>query len=173
MTFIDDIKIGKKLLGGFIIVLLLLSVVAFIGYSGMTTIKAGQDATYSDRLIPISQLGVIDSGIQQMRADLYPVSVTVPESRSDIDTSIPALIADMDKSYADYKAANADPAEKALQATFETDYAAYKLNVQKTMQDAKSRKYCRRNSSNGRRHSAGKLAGSSSQGHECPRRTQC
>ncbi len=139
MSFIDDMKIGKKLLGGFLIVLLLMAVVAFIGYTGMTTIKAGQDATYKENLIPITQLNAVDSGLQQVRGDLFRYAF-VPESRSAIDVSMPALIATIDKSFADYKASPASTDEKAIQAKFETDYASFKQNVQKTMDDAKAGK---------------------------------
>ena len=139
MTFIDDMKIGKKLIGGFVIVLILLGIVAVVGYTAMEGIKTNGDSMYNDRLVPIKQLSAIDADIMQMRGDWYRYAY-IPDSRASIDASMPVLIADMDKNWADYKASYADANEKALQADFETKYAAVKANGAQLMADVKAGK---------------------------------
>lgn len=40
MNFIDDMKIGQKLIGGFLIVVLILVIVAAVGYMNMGVLDA-------------------------------------------------------------------------------------------------------------------------------------
>ncbi len=69
MSFIDDMKIGKKMIGGFLVVVLILVVVALIGYTNMGTMDAADTKLYKDNTVPIDQLGNVAADFQQLRAE--------------------------------------------------------------------------------------------------------
>ncbi len=139
MSFIDDIKIGKKLLGGFLIVILLLVVVAMVGYTSMGSMSANSAKIYNDRTVPIDQLGVIAADMQQMRAEIYRY-IYVPTARADLElTTIPNLRADISKTMDAYRSSpNLLPEEKASLAKFDTAYAEWNRQYDATIAAAKA-----------------------------------
>jgi methyl-accepting chemotaxis protein len=71
MSFIDDMKIGKKLLGGFLVVVVILAIVAIFGYTTSTSAAAAANDIYDQHLTKISYLGDVQADFQQMRAEVY------------------------------------------------------------------------------------------------------
>ena len=111
MSFIDDMKIGKKLTGGFLIVVLILVVVAAIGYMNMGALDKADTELYQDRTVPLGQLGSVDADLQQMRAELYRY-VYVPSARSTTETTIANLRVNIKKEIDAYRATSLTPSEK-------------------------------------------------------------
>ncbi len=68
MDTISNIRIGPRLLGGFIIVTLLMGLVGVIGFLGMNSISIGMDKVYSDGTIPLLEVSEIDTSLNSIRA---------------------------------------------------------------------------------------------------------
>ena len=124
MSFIDDMKIGKKLTGGFLIVVLILVVVAAIGYMNMGALDKADTELYQDRTVPLGQLGSVDADLQQMRAELYRY-VYVPSARSTTETTIANLRVNIKKEIDAYRATSLTPSEKTSLASFDSYYAQW------------------------------------------------
>jgi len=138
MSFIDDIKIGKKLIGGFLIVILLIVIVAMVGLTSMGSMSANSATMYNDRTVPIDQLGNTAADMQQMRAEIYRY-IYVPESRTDIEqTTIPALRADITKNMDAYRATYLLDDEKINLAKFDTAYAEWNRQYDATIAAVKA-----------------------------------
>ena len=132
MSFIDDMKIGKKLIGGFLVVVLILVVVAAIGYVQMGALDKADTALYEDRALPLAQLGIADSDFQQMRAELYRY-IAVPESRATAETTIAELRTEIKKNMDAYRATTLTAEEKTNLAAFDTNYAVFNTQFDATI----------------------------------------
>jgi methyl-accepting chemotaxis protein len=70
MKWVDNLKTGVKLLGGFGVVVIFMLVIAVVGYTSMNDINNGMTSLYFDRTLPIQQIGAANSVIFTMRGDL-------------------------------------------------------------------------------------------------------
>jgi methyl-accepting chemotaxis protein len=57
MTWFNNLKIGTKLLSSFAVVAAIAGLIGWVGLSGMSDMKARSASTYTDRLVPIRDLG--------------------------------------------------------------------------------------------------------------------
>ena len=148
MSFIDDMKLGKKLLGGFLVVVVILAIVALYGYSASSSAAASANTIYSQHLTKISYLGDVQADFQQLRAEAYRYTY-VPEARSSLDTTIADLQANIKKSMDAFRSKDISDDEKAELASFDTNYAEFvrqytlmtdaaKANDMKTVNEALS-----------------------------------
>ena len=112
MSFIDDMKIGKKLIGGFLIVVLILVIVAAVGYTRMGEMDAADTSMYVDRAVPLGQLGTSEGTFYQLRGDLYK-SVLIPEEKESAMINALAEIAAVDKEMDAYGKSSMAADEKA------------------------------------------------------------
>lgn len=118
--------------------MVLLAIVAVIGYTSLASLSVNTQSMYNDRVLPIGQLGHVAADMQQMRAELYRY-IYVPESRADIDAkTIPDLRADITKQMDDYRATYLLPEEKTKLAKFDTAYAEWNKQYDLTLAAAKS-----------------------------------
>ena len=69
MKLLDDMKIGKKLIGSFLIVILILIIVALVGFLNMMSINDGMTEMYYDRVIPLSQIAGVGDELLTIRGD--------------------------------------------------------------------------------------------------------
>ncbi|MEI7649686.1 MAG: MCP four helix bundle domain-containing protein, partial [Methanomicrobiales archaeon] len=135
MSFIDDMKIGKKVIGGFLIVALIFVVVAAIGYSRMGTMATADTELYQGRTLPVEQLGSVDADFQQMRAELYRY-IYIPSSRPTFDATITELRGNIKKNMDAYRATSLTGEEKTNLAKFDTNYAAFSTQYDATIASA-------------------------------------
>ena len=70
MNWFYNLKISYKLISSFILVSIITLVVGFIGYNGIKEIAANQDSLYTDRLLPIEDLGNANSALLVSRGDV-------------------------------------------------------------------------------------------------------
>jgi len=132
MSFIDDMKIGKKMIGGFLIVVLILVVVAAIGYMNMGAMDKADTALYEDNTVPIGELGNVEADFQQMRAELYRY-IYVPTARAAAETTIADLRANIKKEMDAFRAKSLSTEEKTALAQFDTNYAAFNSQYDATI----------------------------------------
>ncbi len=137
MSKLNDMKIGTKLIGGYMLIALLLVVLAGVGYWNMQGMNEGTVSLYSDRLLPIQYLGTVRSEILNMRGNVFRMFFQADE--------IPAL----EKTMADSKTKVADEIKKysdrslldkevdALEV-FNTTWEAYKTAADSTVAKLKN-----------------------------------
>lgn len=129
MKFLDDTRIGTKLIASFLIVAILLGIVAVVGYLNMKTINDNMTGMYVDRLVPILELGIVDADLYQIRGDMIKYSV-VPEARKQIRSNIADLTGSINKELDAYKATYLLASEKENLAKLEPALAGYLKEVQ-------------------------------------------
>ena len=134
MSFIDDMKIGKKLLGGFIIVLLIMAIIAVYAYSSSNDAAARSKEMYDQNLVAIDQMGSISSDFQQMRAEIYRY-VYVPSSRSGEIATIAGLKSSIKDNIDTYRNLDLNAADKAALDKFDTNYATFIVEYDKALKD--------------------------------------
>jgi methyl-accepting chemotaxis protein len=124
MKVIDDMKLGKKMIGGYLIVLLILVVVAMTGYITLTSVSAKSTEMYDQGTVPIGQLGIVSANLQHMRAEIYRY-IYVPSSRA-ADLQVEQEMQAQIKEQLDaYRAGPLTPEEKASLAEFDTAFEDY------------------------------------------------
>jgi len=124
MHTFNNLKVGVKLIGGFLIVALIVVGVALVGYSNMQSINAGSASIYADYTLPLEQLGNADTALYTMRGDVYRY-ILLPNERAAAATAITADIATVNKQIDLYRAQGLADAEKQGLAAFDTAWAAY------------------------------------------------
>ena len=71
MKTFKNLKVGVKLVAGFLIVSLIIVLVAAVGFFNMRTINEGMTTMYFDRTLPIEYLGEAEAHLYKVRGDLY------------------------------------------------------------------------------------------------------
>ena len=132
MEFIDNMKIGRKLIGSFLIIAIILAAVAVIGYVNMKTINDGMTTMYIDRLVPIDQLGTVDAGIYEIRGDVYKYLV-IQEKREDSRKNIETVTSSIQKEIDAYKASSLTDEEKTELENFDKQWETFLSVVKETL----------------------------------------
>jgi methyl-accepting chemotaxis protein len=135
MSFIDDMKIGKKLISGFIIVLVIMAVISVYAYSSANDAAARSKEMYNDRLVPIDQLGVVNGDFQQLRAELYRY-IYVPSSRTAEVATMDSLKTDIKAQMDAYRGKQLTADEKLNLDKFDTNYAVFLTEYDKALRSA-------------------------------------
>jgi len=126
MNILNNMKTGVKLVGGFVIVAIITLIVALIGYTNMKNIDEGMTSMYADRLVPISDLGEVESGLNQIRGDIFKLLYLPSEAEANTK-DIAILSKDIDERIAKYKATYLLDTEVAELAVLEPAWAEYKV----------------------------------------------
>ncbi|MBV5280202.1 MAG: MCP four helix bundle domain-containing protein [Actinobacteria bacterium] len=130
MKWIDDLKTGMKLFGGFGIVIVLMLVIAVLGYMGMNTMDNGMTSMYFDRLVPIEQVSRMSIDLYMIRGDVYK-ALLIPEEKAASEASIPALVEDFNNNFDLYKASPLlTDVEKTEVSIIEPAWVEYQAAVQ-------------------------------------------
>ena len=137
MSAFNNLKIGIKLTGSFLLVGLIIAVVAVVGYTNMKNINDGMASLYNDRTLPIQQLGLESTALYTLRGDLYE-SLAIPAQRDEAFSGIQADIPALEKQKTLYEASFMKADEKAEAAHFNMLWIAYKTNVQAAMNSINS-----------------------------------
>ena len=135
MSFIDDMKIGKKLIGGFIIVLVIMAIISAYAYTSSNDAAARSKEMYNNRLLPIAEVSGIGSDFQTMRAELYRY-VYVPTARSGEAAITDALKENIKTNIDAYKTTTLSPEEKVDLDKFDTNYAIFLAEYDKVLKAA-------------------------------------
>ena len=136
MNTINNLKIGVRLTLSFVLVALIIVVVAIVGYINIQSTNDMVANLYSNRTLPIEQLGAEDTALYTLRGDLYK-SLAIPAQRDEAFTGIQTDMADLEKQQALYNASFMAADEKAEADNFNGLWATYKTNVQAAMNSIK------------------------------------
>lgn len=80
MKKLDDISIGKKLIGSFLVTVIILILVGVEGYIGVVTTNQYLEQMYDEQLVPNDILNTMDSELWHIRG-YPPAIILIPETR--------------------------------------------------------------------------------------------
>ena len=137
MKIFNNIKTAVKLIGSFSFVILLMFVVAVVGYTQMKSINDGMTNMYTNRLLPIEQLGTLKSSIYQVRGDSYKL-IAISSELAASEKSILTLNELIDKTIKLYMASYMDDAETKEAQVMVKEWKLYQQGVQEVVDLAKA-----------------------------------
>ena len=135
MSFIDDMKIGKKLIGGFVIVLIIMAIISLYAYSSANDAAARSQDMYDNHLAAIDEMGSISSDFQQMRAEIYRY-VYIPASRTAEVATIAGLKSTIKENIDTFRNLKLTPEDKIALEKFDTNFAMFIAEYDKAIQAA-------------------------------------
>ena len=137
MKAFNDLKVGTKLVGGFLAVALIIVVVAVFGYTNLKSVNAYMTGMYNDRLVPIHQLGLAESALFSMRGNVYKF-ILLPEERAKIEKAIADDIAVVNEEISKYRETFLVQEEKDGLVKFDAAWATYQKEVSEVLSLAKA-----------------------------------
>jgi len=115
---INNIKIGAKLIGSLIGVLVILAAISVIGYTNIKSIAARSDVMYRQNTLAIEEMGSINAILEKMRGDIYRY-FDVSADRQKMAQSINDAITSVNEIMQTYKSRNIGAEEKRIIADFD------------------------------------------------------
>ncbi|MGD0278736.1 MAG: MCP four helix bundle domain-containing protein, partial [Smithella sp.] len=114
----NNIKIGTKLTGSFLVIVFILIAVAMVGYFNIRSIAARSDAMFIQNTAAIEDMGAINASLETMRGDIYRY-FDVPADRQKMSQSIDDTINFVNKTMQTYKSRSNGAEEKKIIAEFD------------------------------------------------------
>jgi len=125
-AILDNINIGKKLFVGFIIVIMLMSLIIVACLISVDRLTSEVDQLYSEQTIPLMKIGEIEVGLHSIRALVFR-SIAIPEER---DQDYQRLILEINKTeplIEEMKAIPMNGEQQDLFKTFLNQWVRYKM----------------------------------------------
>ena len=79
-SLLDNVNIGKKLIGGFVLVILLMSVIVATCLVSVDKLTTEIDQLYTEQTVPLKNIGNVETGLHSIRALVFR-SIAIPEER--------------------------------------------------------------------------------------------
>ncbi|MDD1718600.1 MAG: methyl-accepting chemotaxis protein [Methanoregulaceae archaeon] len=136
MVSLNDMKIGTKLIAGYLIVVAILGIVAWIGFSNMQTMAA-DEAKIAVGASHLDTLGNMDAGFYKLRGDVY-LYIISPATRDTMQTTIDQDVVKVNSYVDELKKADLDTAERAELTTYEGAWAGYQKLASDVMDKIKA-----------------------------------
>jgi methyl-accepting chemotaxis protein len=134
MSFIDDMKIGKKLVGGFLIVLLILVAVAGLGYINLQDAASRQNTLYGD-MQGTENLALTNAALEKMRGDIYRY-IAVPADRPATSASLAAQVGIINDNMKEFRTRPLSADDKIQLDKFDKAWADMQVGYTKLQKDA-------------------------------------
>lgn len=129
MSFIDDMKVGKKLIAGFLIVLLILVVVASLGYMNLQDAAARQNTLY-EKMQGTENLALTNAALEKMRGDIYRY-IAVPADRSSTSSSLAAQVTTINSNMQEFRSRTLSAEDQATLVKFDAAWATMQIEYTK------------------------------------------
>ncbi len=126
MKFLDDMPIGRKLIGTFLAVVIIMILIGVTGYVGVTTTDTYLNEMYDQQLVPTDILETMQSQIWHLRGNppgIYLIPETRESSRADSD----ALMKSVDANLSVYEGFIATDEERTIFNEAMRSWKAYKI----------------------------------------------
>ena len=133
MSFIDDMKIGKKLIGGFLIVLLILVAVAGLGYMNLQDAATRQNTLY-EKMQGTENLALTNAALEKMRGDIYRY-IAVPADRPATSTSLAAQVGVINDNMKEFRSRPLSAADKTTLDQFDKAWATMQVTYKQLETD--------------------------------------
>ncbi len=113
-----NIKSGTKLMGTFLVVVILMAATALIGLTNMKSIADRSNVMYKKNIITIEEMGTVTANLEKMRGDIYRY-IAVPADRQVLATSINNIMNSTSATVKKYRNGNIGAGEKKIIADFD------------------------------------------------------
>ncbi|MDD3573755.1 MAG: methyl-accepting chemotaxis protein, partial [Methanospirillum sp.] len=80
ISLLNNINIGKKLFSGFVLVIILMSLIVATCLISVDKITKDLDQLYSEQTVPLTNIGNVETGLHSIRALVFR-SIAIPEER--------------------------------------------------------------------------------------------
>ena len=131
----NNIKMGTKLIGSFLIIVAILIAVAMVGYVNIKSIAKRGDAMYKQNTAAIEEMGSINTSLEKMRGDLYRY-IEVPAERSATAQSINEQVGSINDTMQTYKSRDIGAEEKKIIADFDAAWPEMVRGMRELMSNA-------------------------------------
>jgi methyl-accepting chemotaxis protein len=129
MTFLDNIKFMPKLMGSFLVVVILLGIVAFVGYTSIGTVNNGVNEIYNGAMKPSLAIDDTQLALYTLRGDIYKY-LLLPDQRTATETAIQKDIADFNSNLAAFKKSGSLTSEEQAElANIDKEWADYQAAI--------------------------------------------
>lgn len=127
MNWFNNLKIGPKLVSGFVLVALIAGVIGWVGIRNLREIAAKDTMMYEQSLVPIAQLGKVSTAFQRVRVNLAKVLLTKSrEHKAKYAEQIKVLGDEITKVCDELKKSVTSDEEKALLAEFDESRSVFR-----------------------------------------------
>lgn len=133
MSALNNLKIGTKLIGGFLFVALIVVGVAVFGFLNMQTINNTIKTMYDDRLVPVHQIDTSEEAVGDIWSFVLEALIS-PELISTHKQEIAASVDEIKQLMAAYENTTLEKAERDELPNFKTSFATYQSEVDKTLE---------------------------------------
>jgi len=132
MQWLKNLKIGTKLLSSYILLLLLMGGVGYLGVTNMGMINGMLDDLYTDNLVPILQID--EANIELIKFARNHYRLVISRDRAEMEAykkRIEENVTNIDKVLGEYATNTLSDKEKDLLGKFRTAFAAYRESATK------------------------------------------
>ena len=137
---LKNMKIGTKLMGGFLVVALIALIIGVIGYIEIHRLDEADTRLYQQIAVPLGQLTAISTDFQRIRVASRDLVQAAPDDREEFVERINELFAAIDKEASSYEKTLFSEEGKRLFSEFSAALGSYKGQAQKTMELAQKGK---------------------------------
>ncbi len=137
MKAINNIKIGARLIGGFLIIAAIIVVVAVVSYTDMKSINDGMTTLYFDRTVPIYQLGITNMEESNLGMYLYGM-IAFPEKFESFEQNINKSIKNINTQMDSYQATTLTQKEQEELSKFEQNWPLLQTEIDKIKAEVKA-----------------------------------
>ena len=137
---LKNMKIGTKLIGGFMIVALIALIIGVIGYVQIHRLDEADTRLYRQIAVPLGQLTAISTDFQRVRVASRDLVQAGPDDREEFVERINELFAAIDKEASSYEKTLLSEEGKRFFSEFSAALGSYKGQAQKTVELAQKGK---------------------------------
>ena len=134
MQWVNNLKTGIKLSGAFSVMVLLMLIIAVIGFASTNNINNNLNTMYHDRTLPIQEVGKASTALSKLQADLFRY-VILPDERPRTKEAILADQETIKNQMDQYRAMQPTKDELTALAEFDRTYSIYQQAVQQAVSD--------------------------------------
>jgi len=95
MNFVNNLRMNQKLYFGYGIIILLMVVIAFLGYRGITDVNNDLDMMYNQQLVIIEKMDAVSADITLIKGGFFKYLV-IPEEAGSVLSDFNARVGDID-----------------------------------------------------------------------------
>ena len=139
MNWYKNLRIGGKLITGFLVVAMIIAGVATLGYINLKSVNDGMATMYTDRLLPIQQLGNTEVALYTIRGNVYKC-LLIPEERAKIEQDTTKQVSIVNEQIKMYRDRYLTQEEKDHLAKFDKGWTDYQEAIAHLAQLAKEGK---------------------------------
>ncbi len=129
MRLINDLRLRVKLIGSYLVLILGMVVITVLGATGLSTVSKYNESMYIDHLLPIEQLGRVQSLMFTIRGDYYKV-MAVPAEKDKYFAEMWDNFDSIDAVMTSFKAGNNSQKANDALASYDKAIAEFRASLE-------------------------------------------